>query len=118
MRRSMAIAVGLLSGMLLVPGWATAAQTGTTQDKDAKAKEQRIEGMVTKLDAATHTFFVKIRNQVAERQVVYDDNTRVTFRNKPAKIDEVKDGARVIVLGTPNDKHQLVARRIDLREGS
>ncbi len=118
MRRRLAIAVGLLSGILAIPAWAPAAQTGTMPDRDTRAKEQRIQGTVEKLDAAAHTFAVKIRAQVAERQVVYDDTTKITFRNKPAKVEELKEGVRVIVVGSPNEKKQLVARRIDIRAGS
>lgn len=118
MRRRLAIAVGLLSGILLMPSWVATAQTGTTQGKDAKAKEQRIDGTVRMLDTAAHTFTVALRARAAERQVIYNDSTRFTFRNKPAKVEDLKDGRRVIVLGTPNDKNQLVARRIDVREGS
>ncbi len=117
MRRRLAIAVGLL-GILLMPSWVASAQTGTTKGKDTKAKELRVDGTVRMLDTTAHSFTVKVRTQVAERQVIYNDSTKFTFRNKAAAASDLKEGVRVIVLGTPNEKNQLVARRIDVREGT
>jgi hypothetical protein len=48
--------------------------------------------------------------------VVFNEKTAFTFRNKPATVEELKEGRRVIVVGQPNDKNQLVATRIDVRD--
>ena len=118
MRHRSVMAIGVLFGILLMPVWAS-AQAGSAQaGKEQKAKEQRIEGNIRMMDKEAHTITVRVRGKVLERAVVYNDDTKFTFRNKPAKVEDLKDGSRVIVLGTPNDKNQLVASRIDIREGS
>ena len=68
------------------------------------------------MDAATKMITVRTRGKTEQRQVMYDDKTAFTFRNKPAKVEEVKEGRRVIVLGKVNDKNVLVATRIDVRD--
>ena len=60
---------------------------------------------------------ITIRKGNVQRQVAYSADTKVTYRNKPGSMDDVKEGRRVIVLGKFNDKTQLVATRIDVREG-
>jgi hypothetical protein len=47
---------------------------------------------------------------------MYTEKTQFTDRNKAAKLEEVKEGRRVIVLGHTNDKNVLVATRIDVRD--
>lgn len=120
MRRRLAVAGGLLCAVLLVPSWAAAqGAAGTTQDKQDKkaaANELRVEGVIRNVDKDAHTFLVRMTGRVAERQVVYSDSTKFTFRNKAGSLEEVQDGRRVIVLGTPNEKKQIVARRIDIRD--
>jgi hypothetical protein len=59
---------------------------------------------------------VRLRGKPDQRQVIYDDKTAFTFRNKPATLDEVKEGRRVIAVGKNNDKNQLIATRIDIRD--
>ena len=54
----------------------------------------------------------------AQHQVVYNADTKFTKDNKPASIDDVSNGKRVICLGKLNDKGQLVARAIDVRPSS
>ena len=118
MRHRVVVAMGVLFGVLLLSA-AASGQSGSAQaakEKETKAKEQRIEGNVRMMDKATNTVTVRLRGKVLERAVVYNDSTKFTFRNKPAKLEDLKEGVRVIVLGTPNDKDQLVASRIDIRE--
>jgi hypothetical protein len=50
-----------------------------------------------------------------QSQVMYDDKTKITKDNKPASIDDVQNGQRVICTGSTNDKGQLHAARIDVR---
>ena len=115
MRRRLVMAMGLLCGVVLTA--ATAAnQAGSAQEKAAKPKEQRIHGTVRLMDKAANSITVRLQGQQLERQVIYSDSTKFTVRNKPAKLDDLKDRARVIVLGTSNDKGQLVASRIDIRD--
>ena len=116
MTRRLVIATGILFGMLVsTPAW-TAPQAGETKAKSTKPKEQRIHGIVRLMDKDAHSITVRLRGQQIERQVIYNDSTKFTSGNKPAKLEDVKDRARVIVLGTMNDKGQMVASRIDIRD--
>ena len=48
--------------------------------------------------------------------MIFSDQTTFTFRNKASTIDELKDGRHVICLGKLNDKGELIATRIDVRD--
>ena len=123
MRRRLLVTVGLVFGMLLASAVTPRVQAGEPQAKDEKvqakadkAKESRIDGTIQMMDKDAHKLTVRVRGGNQFREVIYDDSTKYTFRNKPSTFDEVKDGRRVIVLGTMNDKKQIVARRIDVRD--
>jgi hypothetical protein len=111
MKRSFSICMGLFFGFLLTLAVATQAKA---QDK-SKAKEDRLTGSIHMINKDTST--VTIRRGNVQRQVVYNADTKITYRNKPGSMDDVKEGRRVICLGKFNDKTQLVATRIDVREG-
>jgi hypothetical protein len=100
-------------GIWLLPLVATAA---TQKEGKEAAKPDRVEGNVQQIDKATKTVTVTLRGKPMQRQVVYSDSTKFTFRNKPSTIDELKDGRHVICLGKTNDKNQLIAARIDVRD--
>ena len=120
MRRSLFIVMALLLGSALTLPVAAnqAAQAAQKEGEKAKAtaKEDRLDGTVHMMDAATKMITVRTRGKTEQRQVMYDDKTAFTFRNKAAKLEEVKEGRRVIVLGKINDKNVLVATRIDVRD--
>ena len=118
MRRRLAIPMALVCGVLLMPAWTAPAAGQSTQGKSDSPKEQRVDGTVRMMDKADKTITVRVRGRVNEQVVVYSDKTQFTFRNKKGTLDDVADGRRVIVLGTVNDKNQLVARRIDIRDKS
>jgi hypothetical protein len=107
----------LLGSALTLP---VAANQAGQKKEDAKtkaaAKQDRIDGTVQMMDAKTKMITVRLRGKTNQQQVMYDDKTTFTFRNKPAKVEEVKDGRRVIVLGKTNDKNVLMATRIDVRD--
>ena len=84
-----------------------------TQEKE---KADRVEGNVKSIDQATKTVTVAPRGKTNTVQVVFSDKTAFTFRNKAASVDEVKEGRRVICVGKLNDKHQLMATRIEVRD--
>jgi hypothetical protein len=107
MRRSFLICAGMFLGVLLTGGVALA---------QAKGKEDKLEGTIHMINKDTSTITLRVRGNV-QRQVVYTPDTKYTYRNKPGSMEEVKEGRRVICLGTFNDKTQLVATRIDVREG-
>ena len=113
-RSSVAIALGacLVATLFLMP-------VSAVQDKDAKggaAKESRIDGTIQSIDKGTKTIVVRLRGKGDTKQVLYEDSTKFTFRNKAATIDDVKDGRRVICVGTYNDKNKLIATRVDVRD--
>ena len=116
MRRRLITAVGLSLGI----GFAAAAfAPAYAQEKKpaaAAAKQDRVDGTVKSIDKAAKTISVRLRGKTSSKDVIYDDSTKFTFRNKAATLDEVKDERRVIVVGKANDKGQLVATRIDVRD--
>ena len=118
MRRCLFIAMGLLLGTALTVPAAAAGQASQKDEKVKAADQSRIDGTVHMIDAATKTITVRLRGKTGERQVVYTDKTEFTFRNKKATLEEVKEGRNVIVLGKVNDKNQLIATRIDVRDQS
>jgi hypothetical protein len=81
-----------------------------------KKKADRVEGNVQSIDKATMTVTVTLRGKGNTVPVVFSDKTVFTFRNKPSTIDELKDGRHVICLGKLDDKGQLMATRIDVRD--
>ncbi|HXW05945.1 MAG TPA: hypothetical protein VD833_11980 [Vicinamibacterales bacterium] len=93
-----------------------AGPAGARQDKGAEAKEERVEGIVHMVDTKTMVITVTLKAKTNQREVLYTDKTAFTFRNKPSKLEEVKEGRRVICLGKTNDKNQLVATRVDVRD--
>ena len=115
MRGRVSIAVGVFAAVLLALSVAAAA--GAQKEGKAKAaKQDRIDGNIQMIDKNTRTLTVTVRGKTLQRQVIYDDKTKFTFRNKPASLDALKEGRRVIVLGKLNDKAQLMATRIDVRD--
>ena len=113
MGRRLFIATGLFLGVVLT---LPALEARQKDAKTAAGKQDRIDGSVHMLDKATKIVTVRLRAKQATREVIYDDKTAFTFRNKPSTLDEVKEGRRVIVVGKHNDKNQLIATRIDVRD--
>jgi hypothetical protein len=92
-----------------------AAQEKKAPEKKA-AKLTRVEGSVQSIDTATKTVTVRLRGKTNTVPVLFNDKTLFTFRNKAGSIDQVKDGRNVICLGRLNDKSELIASRIDVRD--
>jgi hypothetical protein len=113
MRRGLFLVLGLFLGLVLTVVTVDARQKDS---KSATGKQDRIDGSIHMFDKATKVLTVRLRGKPMQREVVVDDKTAFTFRNKAATIDELKEGRRVIVLGKPNDKNQLVATRVDVRD--
>ena len=103
----------LLLALLLGAALATPATLANAQDK-----EDRVTGTVQIVKKDTMTILVTGEAGNAQQQVVYNADTKVTKDNKPASIDDVSTGKRVICLGKNNDKGQLVARVIEVRPSS
>jgi hypothetical protein len=116
MRRRL-LAIGLCLGVAVAAASVTPV---VAQEKKptatAKVKEDRIDGTVKGVDKKTKTILVRLRGKGTSEDVIYDDATKFTFRNKAATLDDVKDERRVICLGKKNDKGQFAATRIDVRD--
>lgn len=116
MKRWMRLWLGLTLGLFLAfNAVAQQAPKQTKEKKAAKARQDRLSGRIQMINKDASTITLD-RNNV-RRTVVYSPETKVTFRNKPGTMDDVKEGRRIIALGKFNDKSQLVATRIDVREG-
>ena len=118
MRRRLLIATGVCLGIVLGLSGARPVQAQEAKSKSAaaKPKQDRIDGTVKGIDKKTKTIMVQVRGQNLRRDVIYDDKTKFTYRNKPASLEDVKDGRRVIVLGKLTDKGQMNATRVDVRD--
>lgn len=116
MRRRLArigVCMGITLALCIVVPVVAGEQEGSGKPA---VKEDRIEGTVHLVDKDQKIITVQLRGKGLQRQVLYSDTTNFTFRNKPAKFEDVKEGRRVICLGKINDKAQLIATRIDVRD--
>jgi len=100
----------LVLGLTLVLGAGLYAQV----KKDSKTGLDRIEGTIQSMNKDKSTLSIVQTGTRATWQVVYNDQTKFTRRNEPAKLEDLKDGQRVICLGK-YEKDQLTASRIDIR---
>lgn len=115
--------IGFSLVILLSFGLTSQLSAAQKKEKPAKAEkkkekmdqEDRLTGSVQMINKDTSV--VTIRKGNITRQVVYNADTKFTYRNKPGSLDDVKEGRRVICLGKFDDKTRLVATRIDVREG-
>ena len=74
----------------------------------------RYSGTIT-LVSKDGKYFTIQRNQ-DKIPVYYTDKTIWTLRNEPgAKVDDLKEGKRVIVLADPASKDKVMATRVDFR---
>ena len=78
-----------------------------------KQKETKWDGRVRMLKKEDSTIVLRVG--AAERQVVYGPDTKFTVLNKPGSLADVKDGGRLIVLGTLDPQGRLMATRVDAR---
>ena len=119
MTRRLFVAMGLCLAFaltLVVMPVAAQEKPAAVQDKKVTAKPDRVEGSVQSIDKATKTVTIRLRGKTNTVPVVFSDKTMFTFRNKAGSLDEVKEGRNVICLGKYNDKVQLIATRIDVRD--
>jgi Cu/Ag efflux protein CusF len=115
MTRRLFVAMGLCLAFAAMPV-AAQEKPAAVQDKKVTAKPDRVEGSVQSIDKATKTVTIRLRGKTNTVPVVFSDKTMFTFRNKAGSLDEVKEGRNVICLGRYNDKVQLIATRIDVRD--
>jgi Cu/Ag efflux protein CusF len=111
-RKKIASLAALIAGIVLSLTWTNGA---TAQEKKpgAQPKEDRVSGAVQMIDKNSST--LTLRKDNIHRAVVYTNDTKFTKHDKPASLDDVKEGRRVICLGKFDEKARLVATRIDVR---
>ena len=98
----------LLFASVLVLGLSTPvfAQEGSKPAEGKDVKQDRVEGIVTRSNKDKSTLVVRNRDTNVEKTVQYDSSTQWTSQEHHSKtvnnIDasQVKDGDRVICLGT------------------
>jgi len=113
MKRSFSLLFALIVGIALS---LAAAGPASAQGKKGADQENRVSGTVHMINKDTSTITVRTRQNV-QRQVIYNASTKYTDRDtKPAKMEDIKDGRRIIAVGKWNDKTQLVAETISIRE--
>ena len=78
-----------------------------------KQKETKWDGRVRMIKKEDSTIVLRVG--AAEHQVVYGPDTKFTVLNKPGSLADVKDGYRLIVLGTLDSQGRLMASRVDAR---
>ncbi len=113
MRRRLIGLMGLSFAILFL--LTLTVQVNAQEKKQKAAKEVRVEGRVVLISKDMSSITVAKRGTVRQT-VFYNQDTQFTYRNKPASLDDVKEGRRVICLGKFGEKDRLVASRIDVRE--
>jgi hypothetical protein len=107
----------LLLGLVAFAGMVTGAQAQAK--KDTATKLDRIEGTVTDVNKDKSEFMVrqsKTNNVVWT--IAFTADTKFTYRNADAKLEDVQTGRRVVCLGTfGTEKSKMTAARVDVRSG-
>jgi hypothetical protein len=114
MRRSLVsmFVLALAFSLVLVPCLYSQAT------KDTKSGQDRFDGTVMSINKTTSTITLRQTGKTATWTIVYTKDTTFTYRNGPSTLDEVKDGRRVIILGSfEKGSNKMTASRIDIREG-
>jgi hypothetical protein len=89
--------------------------TISTRAQEKKKPEERVSGTVEIINKETKTIVLQGTGGEAQKQLMYDEKTVVTKDNKPAKIEDVSSGQRLICVGHTGDKGMFLAHRIDIR---
>lgn len=95
--------------------------TLNSQDKPeakSEAKETKMQGHVVRIYADSKTMDVRggaSGQAQGMRKIAYDDSTLWTNMGKAGKMEDVKEGSFIIVLGHVQKDGALHATRIDLR---
>lgn len=85
--------------------------------KDTKTGLDRFEGTVVSIDKATSTITLRQTGKTVTWKIAYTKDTMFTYRNANSTLDEVKEGRRLIVLGTFEKGSTIMnASRVDIRE--
>ena len=108
--KSSMLALALILSLVLIPCLVAQAR------KDLKSGQDRLEGTIQSINKDTSTITLRQANKNnVIWQIVFDKDTKFTFRNKDASVAELKDGIRVICLGKFLEGTKMTATRIDAR---
>jgi hypothetical protein len=100
----------LISSLLLAPGLFSQIK------QDPNTKLDSIEGYVQSIDKAKMTMVVREKGTSnLDYTVIYSAQTIYTYRNGPAKAEDVKVGVRIVAQGKAEGANKLNATRIDIR---
>lgn len=106
------LALVLVSSLVLAPGLYAQAKP------EKNTGLYRIEGTVVSINKEKSTITVRQRNRAnVVMTITYSADTKFSYLNKPATLDDVKDTRQVICLGKLNEKEssQMTASVIDVR---
>jgi hypothetical protein len=107
---SWALVLMVVSSLVLAPGLFSQIK------QDPQTKLDRIEGTVLSIDKAKMTLVIRETGTAnLDYTIIYTDKTIYTYRNGPAKAEDVKDGVRIVALGKAEGATKLNAARIDIR---
>ena len=82
--------------------------------KDAQTGLDRLTGTIQSIDKEKSTLtLIQSSGAKAPWKVTYSDKTTFTLLNKPGKVGDLKEGQRVIVLGTMENS-VMKASRIEM----
>jgi len=88
------------------------------QEAKSDTKETKMQGQVVRVNADIKTIDLHggtTATSSETRKIAYDDSTLWTNMGKPGKMEDVKEGSFIIVLGKLQKNGTLLATRIDLR---
>jgi hypothetical protein len=102
-------------GMAVALAVALVGPAAISTKAQEKPKEERVSGTVEIINKETKTIVLQGTGGEAQKQLMYDEKTVVTKDNKPAKIEDVSSGQRLICVGHTGDKGMFLAHRIDIR---
>jgi hypothetical protein len=121
MKLPMTLLAAALAGAVVctLPAGARLNSLNNPQEKEKKeAKETKMQGHVLRIYADLKTMDIRGGSSSQSqdiRKIAYDDSTTWTNMGKPGKMEDVKEGSFVIVLGHLQKDGSLHATRIDLR---
>jgi hypothetical protein len=88
-----------------------------SQIKQNSDKLDSIEGIVQSIDKVKMTLVIREKGTSnLDYTITFTDKTLYTYRNGPAKIEDLKDGSRVVAIGKAEGANKLAAARFDIRE--
>jgi len=102
-------------GMAVIVAVALAGPAAISTHAQEKKKEERVSGTLEILNKDKKTIVLQGTGGEAQKQLMYDEKTVVTKDNKPAKVDDLANGQRLICVGHTDDKGMFLAHRIDIR---